>query len=350
MSESRTLRRRSRQPAGSPAAAACRARAGAGADRAVAGVERLGSSCGAETARRRCSSRATWPRSGPAAALQQQTGALPQRLASAPVQAALRPATWPRPRAQLERRLGRHVEAARSCRRTWMRPMPACRRRGFGKLAVAEAALADDKPVARIVKDGGGPRLASPRRRRRRRAGRRGLCAPAAGAGDRRASQAANVGDDSYLALRQGNYTVLETRRQAPGRRRRSAGAPRCPAATCASPPACPTRPAAPFGLGAIPSFIAAAGAARPGSRSLAGARAAAVAAAREATADAGRGDRPWRRRCSRAPARRARAAPRSRARPRSQGRPGSRSTAASSAPTTSAASSARRSTPASPN
>ena len=77
--------------------------------------------------------------------------------------------------------------------------------------AVAEAALATDKPVAWVVRDGGSPQL--------------GLAAPARGgqalagvayvrlplnACDGRASTGANVDDDSYLALRQGSHSVVE--------------------------------------------------------------------------------------------------------------------------------------------
>ncbi|MCA1714613.1 MAG: phosphomannomutase/phosphoglucomutase, partial [Gammaproteobacteria bacterium] len=81
---------------------------------------------------------------------------------------------------------------------------------GFGRLAVAEAALVANAPVARIAKEAGGARLvlAAPARAGGRLAGiayvRLPLTVATGGLG------AVHVGQDSYLALRQGNYSVLE--------------------------------------------------------------------------------------------------------------------------------------------
>ena len=81
---------------------------------------------------------------------------------------------------------------------------------GFGRIAVAEAALAEDKIVTWVVRDGGGARLA--------------LAAPARNAGNlvgvayvrlplSRVTvglESVSLADDTYLALRQGGFTLLE--------------------------------------------------------------------------------------------------------------------------------------------
>jgi hypothetical protein len=79
---------------------------------------------------------------------------------------------------------------------------------GFGRLAVAEAALVANAPVARVAKDGG-PRLvlAAPARAGDRLVGIAYVRLPLSLATD--AIQAANVDGSSYLALREGNYTIL---------------------------------------------------------------------------------------------------------------------------------------------
>ena len=84
---------------------------------------------------------------------------------------------------------------------------------GFGKLAVAEAALVADAPVARIAKDGGARLvLAAPARvgtgAGSRLAGVAYVRLPLAIVTD--ALQSAHVDDGSYLALREGNYNVIE--------------------------------------------------------------------------------------------------------------------------------------------
>ena len=80
---------------------------------------------------------------------------------------------------------------------------------GFGRLAVAEAALVANAPVARVAKDGG-PKLvlAAPARAGDRLVGIAYVRLPLGVATD--AIQAANVDDASYLALREGNYSIIE--------------------------------------------------------------------------------------------------------------------------------------------
>ncbi|MFL6591861.1 MAG: phosphomannomutase/phosphoglucomutase, partial [Luteimonas sp.] len=80
---------------------------------------------------------------------------------------------------------------------------------GFGRLAIAEAALAADAPVARVAKDGG-PKLvvAAPAKAGNRVAGVAYVRLPLNLATD--AIQAANVDGASYLALREGNYSIVE--------------------------------------------------------------------------------------------------------------------------------------------
>jgi phosphomannomutase/phosphoglucomutase len=128
---------------------------------------------------------------------------------------------------------------------------------GYGKLAALEAALAGNKPVAWIVRDAGGVRFA--------------VAAPAA-VGNQATSVAyarfplsraagpvetAVVGDDSYLALRQGSHNVIE----------RGATALQNEAEVLAKPiagtdwrlaAALPDTAAGPFGLGMLACLIGA--------------------------------------------------------------------------------------------
>jgi phosphomannomutase/phosphoglucomutase len=80
---------------------------------------------------------------------------------------------------------------------------------GFGRLAVAEAALVANAPVARVAKDGG-PKLvlAAPARAGASLAGIAYVRLPLQIATS--AIQSVDVDDASYLALREGNYSILE--------------------------------------------------------------------------------------------------------------------------------------------
>ena len=128
---------------------------------------------------------------------------------------------------------------------------------GFGRIAVAEAALAADAPVARMAKEAGGARLL--------------VAAPASAPGRpdavaivhlpatrvSRAFETVDVGSDGYLALRQGDFSVVERGDRAlagaaealataiPGTELRvSAGAPATPGAA--------------FGMGAMSALVGA--------------------------------------------------------------------------------------------
>lgn len=128
---------------------------------------------------------------------------------------------------------------------------------GFGKLGLVESALSENKAVVAIVRDGGGPRL--------------GLAMPAMIAGTRTGVayvrlpiahvtapvSSGEVADDSYLALRQGSFNVLERgdKELAGGAEVLSAPVPGSPWRIAAG---LPDTGKAPFGLGAYPCFGAA--------------------------------------------------------------------------------------------
>ncbi|MGO4550813.1 phosphomannomutase/phosphoglucomutase [Lysobacter sp. 2RAF19] len=128
---------------------------------------------------------------------------------------------------------------------------------GYGKLGAAETAIAENKAVAAIVRDGGGPRLAvaAPAHNGPVRVGVAYVRLPL----DRAAGPItrASVDDDSYLALRQGSYSVAEH-----GDKELANGAE-----VLATPvkgtswriaAGLPDAGKAPFGLGALPCWIAA--------------------------------------------------------------------------------------------
>src|SRR5690606_28094254 len=80
---------------------------------------------------------------------------------------------------------------------------------GVGRLAVLEAALAADGATARVIRDDGiRLALAAPARVDGRTIGIAYLLLPVSVATG--ALESINVADDSYLALRQGSYTILE--------------------------------------------------------------------------------------------------------------------------------------------
>ena len=81
---------------------------------------------------------------------------------------------------------------------------------GYGKLGVAEAAVAGDKPVAWIVRDAGGARLAlsAPAKVGATLVGVAYARLPLASATS--AIEASKINDNSYLALRQGGHSVIE--------------------------------------------------------------------------------------------------------------------------------------------
>ena len=316
---------------------------------AVAGAGAAGSSGRTRTAARRCSSRATSPRRARGHALQQQTERLREQARVAAVQSALAAGDLRRGRAPAPARLGRTSSGEVLPPDLRGRVRRACRRPASARLAVAEAALAANAPVAR-----GSARTAvrSCCWPHRRKVGDRlvgvayvrlplTLATDAVAGGQRRRRQLPGAAPGQLHRARARRHRAWPTSAEAL--------AARSPAPTCASPPACPTRPQGAFGLGAIPSLVAAAGAARAGLRAVAGdaARPGLARRRRPTTcgsrgADAGAGHAAG---AAAARGRRRRSTPSHGSAAR---RRRSRSTAASSAPTTSAASSARRSTPAS--
>src|SRR5690606_3327591 len=81
---------------------------------------------------------------------------------------------------------------------------------GFGRIAVAEAALVEDRPVAWVIRDDGQARvaLAAPARVGEATLGVAFVRLPLARA--TLGLDAVAVEDKSYLALRQGGFTLLE--------------------------------------------------------------------------------------------------------------------------------------------
>ncbi|MDB6163993.1 MAG: phosphomannomutase [Xanthomonadaceae bacterium] len=194
--------------------------------------------------------------SGTQHALQQQTERLRDKLASAPVQLALAAgdldtaatriqASWP------------HVESVAVLPADLEAAYASLPRDGFGRLAVAESALVAKAPVARIGKDGA-PKLllAAPAKAGDRLVGVAYVRLPLGLATD--AIQAANIEGGSYLALREGNYTVLER-----GNARLSdaaeAMAVKVPGSDLRVAASLPDPTQAAFGLGAMAAFVAAA-------------------------------------------------------------------------------------------
>ncbi len=181
---------------------------------------------------------------------------LGERLASAPVQAALGSGDL----AGAGRQLGHGwagVEAAEVLSPGLDEVYGKLPRAGYGKLAAAEAAVAGGKPVAWVVRDGGGARLA--------------LAAPAlvgqalAGVAYVRlplsrataAIEGASVNEDSYLALRQGSHSVVERGDKSLANGAESLSTP-VPGSDWRVAAALPDIAAGPFGLGALACLIGA--------------------------------------------------------------------------------------------
>ena len=141
-------------------------------------------------------------------ALQLQTRRLQDRLALPAVQQAL--AAGNLDVAATRIRTGwAHIELATVLPPNLDAAYAALPQSGFGRLAVAEAALVANAPVARIAKDDGAKLvLAAPAQAQGRLVGIAYVRLPLGLATD--ALQAAHVDDGSYLALREGNYSVIE--------------------------------------------------------------------------------------------------------------------------------------------
>jgi phosphomannomutase / phosphoglucomutase len=146
---------------------------------------------------------------GTAHALQMQTSRLADALASPAVQAALSSGDLASAAARIQAGWP-HIELASVLPADLDALYAQLPKGGFGRIAVAEASLVANGPVARIAKDAGGPRLvlAAPARSGNRLVGVAYVRLPLDIATD--ALNAAHVEDSSYLALREGNYSVLE--------------------------------------------------------------------------------------------------------------------------------------------
>jgi phosphomannomutase/phosphoglucomutase len=189
-------------------------------------------------------------------ALQQQTDRMKEKLASPEVQVALAAGDLDKA-ANLIKAGWPHIEDAMILPADLDAAYARLPQGGFGRLAAAEASLAAKAPVARIGKDGGAKLLlAAPAKAGERLVGIAYVRLPVSLATD--ALQSANVGGSSYLALREGNYTVLERGDPALATSA-EALAVKVPGTDLRIAAGLPDTTAGAFGLGAIPSFIAAA-------------------------------------------------------------------------------------------
>lgn len=129
---------------------------------------------------------------------------------------------------------------------------------GFGRAAVLEAALVEDKPVAWVIREAGSPRLAlaAPAREDGALVGAAFVRLPLSRA-TLATEQAPLDESDMYLALRQGGVTLLErgNAEYVEAAERMSAPVPGTGMRVVA---AAPTSPVAPFGLRGLAPFIAA--------------------------------------------------------------------------------------------
>ncbi|MFS8063417.1 MAG: phosphomannomutase/phosphoglucomutase, partial [Luteimonas sp.] len=188
-------------------------------------------------------------------ALQLQTQRMGDKLASPSVQAELSAGNLAAAAAEIQRGWT-HAERAQVLPPDLQAAYAGLPQVGFGRLAVAEAALATDAPVARIAKDGEPALLvAAPAKAGTRLVGVAVIRLPLAVVTD--AVQAANIGDDSYLALRQGNYSVLE-RGDATLATSAEALGTKIPGSDLRIAAALPDAAQGPFGLGAIAALVAA--------------------------------------------------------------------------------------------
>ncbi|WP_233263115.1 phosphomannomutase/phosphoglucomutase [Cognatiluteimonas profundi] len=188
--------------------------------------------------------------------LQQQTDRLRLKLASPDVQIALAAGDLGKA-ANLIKTGWPHIEEALILPADLDAAYGTLPQGGFGRLAAAEAALVAKGPVARIGKDGGAKLLlAAPAKAGERLVGVAYVRLPLSLATD--ALQSANVESSSYLALREGNYTVLE-RGDPTLSNVAEAMAVKVPGSDLRIAAGLPDTTSGAFGLGALASFIAAA-------------------------------------------------------------------------------------------
>lgn len=189
--------------------------------------------------------------------LQADLNRLEQELASAPVQSALASGDL----AAASAALGRGWRQAEEAVVLPLDMAPAYAglpKSGYGRIAVAESALAAGSAVSWVIRDAGGPKVAvaAPVRVGEEIVGvglaRLPIARATAGL------DAVSVGGDTYLALRQGGFTVAERgdAALAEAAERRAIPVPGTGLRVAA---AMPTPVAAAFALGAIPLFVIAA-------------------------------------------------------------------------------------------
>ena len=128
---------------------------------------------------------------------------------------------------------------------------------GYGRIAAAEAALSENKPVLWIIRQGDGPRvvLAAPARTGERTVGVALVRLPIARA--TLGLDAVTVEDDTYIALRQGGFSLLE-RGDATHAEAAERMAVVVPGTGLRVAAALPVATVAPFGLDTMPAFIVA--------------------------------------------------------------------------------------------
>ncbi|ROU09072.2 phosphomannomutase/phosphoglucomutase [Lysobacter enzymogenes] len=128
---------------------------------------------------------------------------------------------------------------------------------GYGRLGAMEAAIVADKPMAAIVRDGGKSVLAmaAPARVGEQLVGVAYVQLPLQRVGD--GVEKADLGSDSYLALRQGGFSVIE-RGDTALNNGAEALAAKIPGSDLRVAAAVPDIAGGPFGMGALPCFIAA--------------------------------------------------------------------------------------------
>ncbi len=181
---------------------------------------------------------------------------LSQRLASPGVQAALRAGDLAAAGAALGRDW-KGIDEAVVLPPGLQDAYAALPKGGYGRLAAAEAALAEDKPVLWAIRERGKPAiaLAAPARAGDALAGVAFVRVPLARA--TLGLQNAGLPEHGYLALRQGSYTLFERgdAALAQGAERRAVPVAGTGLRIAA---AVPSAAASPFGLGAMGAFIAA--------------------------------------------------------------------------------------------
>ena len=188
-------------------------------------------------------------------ALQHQTARLHDALASLAVQTALAAGDLSAAAARIQAGWP-HIELATILPPDLDAAFAALPQGGFGRLAVVEAALIARAPVARIAKDGG-PKLvlAAPARVGDRLIGVAYVRLPLTMATE--GVQSVNVDDGSYLALREGNYSVIE-RGDTSQSNAAEALSVKVPGSDLRVVAGLPDTTRGLFGLGALASFIAA--------------------------------------------------------------------------------------------